>query len=287
MRGRAVAHGAVTIVNAIASYKGAALGINLTTTAEVEFVERSRRIDVELVGYSEEDKGLAVKAVEAVLKRFRIRGFGAKVRTWSDIPVAKGLKSSSVASNAIILATLSALGKELGDLEAVNLGVDASIEAGVTITGAFDDASASYFGGLVVTDNFRREVLRREDLPGDLVVLLYIPPEKVYTMTVNKERLRSLGPLVDQVHALALRGEPWKAMTLNGLVYASALGHPTEIIVDAIEAGALASSLSGTGPAYAAIMEEEKLDRVEEAWSHLGDDLRVVDVNNSKARTVE
>ncbi|MFQ5712196.1 MAG: shikimate kinase, partial [Candidatus Geothermarchaeales archaeon] len=193
MRGRAVAHGAITIVNAIASYKGAALGIDLKTTAEVELIEGGDEIEVEIVDHPDEDRGLAVKAVEAVFERFGVEGLGARVRTWSDIPIAKGLKSSSVASNAIVLAATSALGRNLEDLAALNMGVEASIRAGVSITGAFDDASASYFGGVVVTDNLKRMILRREKLPSGLRVLLYTPPGKVYTVSVDTNRLRSLG----------------------------------------------------------------------------------------------
>ncbi len=50
----------------------------------------------------------------------------------------------------------------MNDLEIVNLAIDSSLEAGVTITGAFDDATASYFGGVTVTDNINREIIIKE-----------------------------------------------------------------------------------------------------------------------------
>ena len=97
------------------------------------------------------------KTVARVLQRFSLdNSFGAKIKTWSNIPIAKGLKSSSAAANAVALATTAALGKTLDDLEIVNLGVDAAFDAKVTVTGAFDDACASYFGGVVITDNLKR-----------------------------------------------------------------------------------------------------------------------------------
>jgi shikimate kinase len=80
---------------------------------------------------------------------------GGHVRTESEVPMAAGLKSSSAAANATVLAALDALGvaDEVSREEACRLGVRAAREAGVTVTGAFDDASASMLGGVTVTDN--------------------------------------------------------------------------------------------------------------------------------------
>ena len=97
------------------------------------------------------DDRLIVRSVERVLERFGVVA-GGVVRTWSDIPLARGLKSSSAAANAAVLATLDALGEDLDPLEATRIGVAAARDAGVTITGAFDDASASMLGEVVVTD---------------------------------------------------------------------------------------------------------------------------------------
>ena len=44
------------------------------------------------------------------------------------------------------------------------MAIDASLDAGVTITGSFDDATASYFGGVVVTDNKNREFIIKEKM---------------------------------------------------------------------------------------------------------------------------
>jgi len=42
---------------------------------------------------------------------------------------------------------------QMNDIEILNVGVDASIETKVSLTGAYDDACACYYGGFVVTDN--------------------------------------------------------------------------------------------------------------------------------------
>ena len=65
----------------------------------------------------------------------------------------KASKAAVPPQTQLRLATIAALGKTLDDLELVKLGVDAAFDAKVTVTGAFDDACASYFGGAVITDN--------------------------------------------------------------------------------------------------------------------------------------
>ncbi len=85
-----------------------------------------------------------------------------RVRTTSDIPVSRGLKSSSAAANAVIMATLDALGEQMDPLEAIRIGTKAAIAAKVSVTGAFDDACASLFGGVAITDN-RSETLMVQD----------------------------------------------------------------------------------------------------------------------------
>lgn len=286
MRGSAVAFGAVSIVNAIASGKGAALGVKLMTKADVELVGGGEGVSVEIIDAPEEDDRLAKEAVKVVLRRFHAEGSGAKVSVRSEIPIARGLKSSSAASNAVVLATLSCLGEVVDDVEAVNLGVDASLAAGVTITGAFDDASASYFGGAVVTDNVKRRILRRDPIASDLRVVLYVPEERLYTKAVDKQRLEDLGGLVDGIHAMALDGDHWKAMTLNGLTYAAALGFQPAKIIEAIQAGATAAGLSGTGPSFAAICHPEDLERVRSAWEDQPGRILVTEINNEKARVI-
>ena len=169
MKGRAVAYGAISIVNAIATGKGAALGVLLRTEAEVELSEGKGEIAVEIKGHKE-DPTLVKVCVEKTLTRCQ-RTMNAKVRTSSEIPVGKGLKSSSSVSNAVILATLSAIDVRLDDLAAVKLGVEASLEAGVSITGALDDACACFFGGACVTDNLNMELFKREDVDEALEVL--------------------------------------------------------------------------------------------------------------------
>ena len=286
MKAKAIVHGAVTIINAISTGNGGALGIDLKTEATVELLQDSRNIDVEIIGDKKEDPTLAKESVKAVLNYFSINKMGAHAKIKSEIPVARGLKSSSTAANSIVLATLSALGKKIPDEEVVKLGVEAAFKAKVTITGAYDDACASYFGGIVLTDNYKRKVLKREQVDEELIAVVYVPVERTYTQKFPKERLYPLKYAVEMAFELAMRGEYWKALTLNGLVHSSALGLPAKPAVDALLAGALASGLSGTGPSIVAIAEKKHATEVAKIWSELDGEVLRANLTNQRAKCV-
>jgi len=282
--GEAVVHGAGTIVNAIACGKGSAFGVDLWTKARVELTDEAGVVEGRILNDPEEDTGLIRIAVRKVLEKFNFHDYGARVVTESNIPVSRGLKSSSAAANAVVLATLAALGKRMDDVEVVLLGVDAAIEAGVTVTGAFDDACASYFGGVVVTDNEKRRILRMEPFPEELRVVILVPSEKIRKKGVNVKRMKAMGSLVEAALELALRGDYLRAMTLNGLAYSASLGLSPEAAVRALEVGAAAAGLSGTGPATVALVPPEKVDEVVDAWSRFEGDIMLAGVNNEKAK---
>lgn len=289
MRGKAeaVSHGAATIINAIATGRGAAIGVDLWTKVRVQLTEKAGVIEGKIVSDSREDPILIEKTVKRVLKHFNLEGkFGAKVETWSNIPIARGLKSSSAAGNAIALATVAALNKNLDDVTIVNLGVDGAIDAKVTITGAFDDACASYFGGIVITDNMKRRMVKRFETADNLTVLFHVPAEKIYTVGSDVHRMKGGAFLVKIAYKEALKGNYWAALTLNGLIYSSALGYNPSIAVDALMAGALAAGLSGTGPAVTAIVPDEKKYLVKDAWQAYEGDILEARVNNKKAKVV-
>jgi len=280
----AIAYGAATIVNAIATGKGAAFGINLWTSAKVQLTNRPSIITGKIIGEPREDTVLIKKSVKKILKHFNaLDRYGATVETQSNIPIAKGLKSSSVAANAIILATAAALGRELPDLTAVNMSVDASIEAKTTITGAYDDVCASYFGNIVITDNTIRRILKKGRIPDDYRVLIHIPKQKSYTVKSNVNAMRLMCPQVKVAFKEALKGNYWTALTLNGLVYSAALGYNPKLSIDALNAGAIAAGLTGKGPAAIAVARENVLERIANAWRSSSGQIVKVGINRKKA----
>ena len=265
MRGYGRAGSAVTVVNAFATGRGGAVGIDLWTEAKVKLVEDGISGSITVRGKSFGDTRL-VRAVVDVVRRATGEDFGIEFEISSEIPVGKGLKSSSAAANALVLAIYEALGIEIAPLEAVRLSVEAARLAGVTITGAFDDASASLLGGLCLTDNTRDELLKREEVEPEPVVLL-IPEESLMTSSLKGMDFSAIAPYITEAFEMAMRGEWRKALVINGLVYSAFLGHPTEPIGTALRLGAIAG-LSGKGPAFFALTREPEV--LSEEWSRFG-----------------
>lgn len=256
MIGRAGCRGAATIVNAIATGKGAAFGITLETDAEVRIERGPGEI---VLPPSAEGSALVAGCVRAMAAKAGRGEVHGDVRIESEIPISRGLKSSSAVSNAVALATARALGAGLPDFEIILTGIEESIKAAVTITGAFDDASACYMGGVVATDNRAFSVLHRGTLDPDLVVLLHVPERRITKTSVKGLDFRPIAHEVEKAFDLALRGEYLKAMEINSRAYAKVLDVSEDIASLARKHGALAAGISGTGPATAIVC-----DRAEE-----------------------
>lgn len=282
--GSGLVHGAVSIVNAISIGRGAALGIDLETIAEVELLEDTTAVHAQSDGMTG-DTYLATSAAEEVLRKYGEReNYGASITIQSEIPIGKGLKSSSAAANAVVIGTLCALNRKASDQEIVGMGVAAARKAGVTITGAYDDASASYFGGAVATDNREMSLLKRTKIEEALCVIIYVPQEEMYTKDFEVGKIQPFGSSVESALDLALKGEYWRAMTLNGLIHSSALSISIKPVVEALAHGALGCGLSGTGPAIAAVGTRENAKDIAESWSTLPGDVILTNVNNDNAR---
>ena len=168
-------------------------------------------------------------------------------------------------------------------VEAAKIGVAAAKEVGVTITGALDDALASMLGGVVVTDNREMRLLKREEFVSNIDVMLLVPDRKLFSKDTDVKRSRLIAPLAEVAFDLAMEGDYYRAMILNGFAYCGALGLSTEPMLRALEAGARGVSLSGTGPSYAALIDEGKIDDLEAAWRDLGGRVIRTKVNNRAA----
>ncbi len=274
----ATVHGAISIVNAVANGRGSALGISLKVVARVSLTEEDG-IVLESNGEAKDDKLLRAVISRTMPKDILDRR-GVKASVESEIPAGYGLKSSSAVSNALSLACLKLTKERFEDLEAINSAVDASLDANVTITGAFDDACASYFGGFVVTDNYARKLIKQEEAPGDLYAVIFVPSKAERT---NPMRLQAMVAFFDEATKLAESGEYWEAMMLNGILVAAGLAIPYKPLKEAVERGALSASVSGNGPALAAVTYEQRLDHIVKCWEPYDGKVIISKVNNEKA----
>lgn len=286
--GRAVSHGAISILNAFATGKGGALSVDLWTRASVTLEDGRGPILGSVASNPDESSVLITNAVRRTLEHYGFANkFRGEVTTSSNIPPAVGLKSSSAAANAAALATASALGVEPDDDRLLGIAIGASLESGVSLTGGYDDTYASYHGGAVITDNKLMRVEKRLKLPSDLRVLALVPPRKTYTGSFDRKKFSIISRISELAYREACDGHVWDALTLNGLAYASVIGEDPKPALVALEAGALGAGLSGKGPAVAAVVEEEQLGKVRKAWEKLPGQQILASPNLKKAAIEE
>jgi shikimate kinase len=276
--GRALSHGAISILNAFPTGKGGALGVDLWTRAKVSLQEGPGEISGFVSSDPQESNGLAVIVAQKTLEHYGYeRKLHGEVITSSNIPAAVGLKSSSAAANAIALATAAAIDEEPDDDTLLAIGVEASIEAGVSLTGAYDDSFASYHGGGVLTDNDHRKVEKILRIPREIMILILVPPRKTRTGQLDRARFSPIQRISELAYGEASNGHVWDALTLNGLAISSVLGEDPRPALSAIEAGALGAGLSGKGPAVAAVVSENRSNAVRQALEKF--DGRIIETN--------
>lgn len=274
---RAIVHGAISIVNAIATGKGSALGISLKVTAEVEL---QKGHGLRFITGRNGDR-LIKNIIQKTIPKETIESNMISIRVDSEIPIGYGLKSSSAVSNAIVLACSQIVREEdINDNTILEVAALSSLEAKVSLTGAYDDATACYFGGFTVTDNYSRRLIRKERAPENLYAIIILPSS---TTRGDVRKLRNLSDIFIDAFRFAESGQYWKAMKLNGVLASAALSSSYAPAMAAMEHGALSASISGNGPSIAAVGNEDAIEPIVGALSKYDGEIIVSKVNNEKA----
>lgn len=291
MKGRAVSYGAISVINAIPSGKGVTLGVDLKTVSDVKLIEGAGEFFVTINGVRGEQT-LARETIKTVLERsgFKIRNFHGRVDTFTEIPIGVGLKSSSSSALAIAIATCSALGIDPDLDNAIKWSCEASLRAKKSITGSLDDAAACAYGGLNITDNLKNRIISRKRFEDKFSVLIYIPEQGSRRKLIDIDLMRSYGKVMHSAFNLALAGDVWSALTINGMIISILMGYDCYPSIKAIQEGALGSGLSGTGPAVSAIFSdgnEGSASRLALKWQQSGGLVLRTRINNKKAQVVD
>ena len=231
-----VGHGGISILNGIPTGYGATVAVDLQAESCVT------------------DGGTGIQQsdlVNAVLDYFQKsagKRYGVKIN--SGIPAGMGLKSSSAVSVALIESLQKATG--LSGYPP-RLSALISREAGISVTGAFDDAVAAYHGGCFLTDNTAMVIEQWMDFDYETVIVLLLDGKRG---TTGPGTLRSHSAEFMEAVRLARRGDVTGAMNLNGRLVAEHLGYSMEPIRTAERYGAIASGITGNGPAVFALFRE-------------------------------
>ncbi len=226
--------GGISFLNALISGKGSVMAVKIPLEVEIRSSNEWNCDDV----------------AKEIFRASELDG-PYSVLTLSKIPIGVGLKSSSAYTVALALGA-QALKGHVDPEKAVRVSAEVSKEKGISYTGAYDDAYAAVYGGIVISDNRTGFLLTRREAPRRWLVTIGL--KEGIKKTVNQKALSSFGELGSVVLDHLKKEKYYFASILNSLIVASANGYPTDPIVKAAKAGLIAG-ISGNGPAYFAISE--------------------------------
>lgn len=277
--GAGSATGACSLIHAAGIGYGASLGLDLSV--HVRLLDAPPRRDVD------DPDGL----LDAVLNAWTEAGhpspegeFHWSVR--SEIPPRQGLKSSAAVSIAGLRALADATGIDVATSNLVELAGAAQLAAGVSMTGAYDDAWAAAEPGWRVVDvgaasAEERVVMEGEGFgPEDWRVLILTGPERE-----QHPPLEAFAPHASHFqHALSAlqEGRPLVALTQNGRgVVAATQDHVGRQLTNhAFVNGGRAAGMTGSGPAIVIVAPagiEQPIQRLKEQYAHRAPDRELIE----------
>jgi len=258
MTGTGISYGAITVVNAMPVGIGATIGVSLKTTAS--FTPGGNERTVRIKNDPAENTDMArfcVSESYILMEKEEPEGWVLDIN--SEIPISRGLKSSSSACNAIISSVMNENRFAIDDVDLIKLGVKCAKRAKVTVTGSFDDACGCHLGGFVITDNVDNVILFRDEIE-EYDVLIHVPEKKIRKTGLPLKELHALSPQMMDVIRLA-KTNPLKAMTENGRLISSVSDVDNSIAEIAMKNGALGAGMSGSGPAVAIVLKKGDAER--------------------------
>jgi len=279
---KSVVHGAVSLVNAIATGSGAAVGIDTFVKTTLEVKEGTG------IYITSDNKTISSRLINKVIQNSVPKKQLEKTRLeldfQSNIPTGYGLKSSSAISTAVSMACSKAFQRKFTDKKILKIGVESSIQTNVSLTGAYDDACACYYGGFNVTNNYKRSLVLRRPAPNNLQAIIFLPKSR---KRGNLKKLKNFKPAFEKAWELAKNGDYWNASILNGIATSSILNSNPELIFKLIEKGAIGATISGNGPSIMAITKKGHNSNIKKEFSSLEGNIIISNINNKKAEVNE
>ncbi|AGE70160.1 shikimate kinase [Sulfolobus acidocaldarius] len=250
----------ISVVNALPGWYGSSMAIDLKVEVKVSETE-----------YCESQDILIDTIIQFFRQKYNLPCMKAEIN--SEIPPKGGLKSSSAVSTALIAEIMRRY--KIKDVDPPKLSAILSLKAGVSYTGAYDDATSSYYGGVTFTFNKEFQLIEIKEPPDISVVLL---PRGNRQVKIDLNHLKRYAGLFQEIFNVA-RKDIITGMRLNGIAMAEILGYDTSPIKQALKGGALASGISGNGPSIFAVTKPGDEGKVIDIFSNFGEVLvtRVVE----------
>jgi shikimate kinase len=263
-------YGGISIVNALPSWYGSTMAVNLKVNAEVKLGE-CNRLASELI----------LTIINYFKKEYSLPEFCPEIN--SEVPERSGLKSSSAVAVAMIDAISNYF--KIENIDVPKLASVLSLKAGVSFTGAYDDATAAYYGGISMTYNkeFKLIKLIRPSIINDeITILILIKNER--PKNIDLKKLFRYKLLFKEIFSIAIKGDILTAAKLNGIAVAEILGYDTKPIEEALKSGAIAAGISGNGPSIFAIVKEGNEGPIYEILKKFGNVIitKAVDIDSKR-----
>jgi len=260
---------AATIVSGIVSFSGVTLGTSLRSKAKVR-IEGGRESSIELKNSVPGDGRLVNECIRAVEPFNKTGKGGLYIEVESEIPPSKGMKSSSSVSLAVISALLRAYGTVLPESRLLQLSAIASLNAGVSLTGAYDDAAACHYGGIIFADNKKMTVEREMKMGKEYSVVYSIPERSTEKKALPFGELKKNTAAMESFYRIAKLSLYREAALANSLLLCRVLSIDPAPIFSSLAEGAAIAGLTGTGPAIFALSDRNELSGVVNALKDHG-----------------
>ncbi len=247
---------AITVLNAIKSSHGAAIGIDIPISVEIQ-PSKSLSFDISPKGI---EPTLLISCIDIMEKKWNIDIDNIRITTKSPLLAARGLKTSSSISCALIQGLSKYYKRLIALKELISLGAKASITAGVSITGATDDAYASFCGGLAYTENKSRQLISLKNYDSKSEVILLIPSKTNEKMDIARKLEDIDYNLIKEALRNFQKGDIISAIKYNTLAYGPHLLHNFEVIKELEKLNPEVVGLNGAGPSLFVLCEQEYID---------------------------
>jgi shikimate kinase len=246
---------AITVLNAIRSTHGSAIGINIPISVEINNAEQLT-ITTNPMEIGDE---LILECITSFQEYNDVTVDDLHITTNSPLPAQRGLKTSSSVSMATLKALATFFEMELTVSELVSLSAQASLRCGVSLTGAMDDAYASFCGGLSLTQNFDQQLISLKPyISNDTVVLLI--PKKSTSKNEVMQILEGIDPRLLKRALKSLRkGNIIEAIEYNTKAYSPLLDKKHVQLQDLRAQDTLVVGINGAGPSLFAICQHHQV----------------------------
>lgn len=281
------------------------LGLALTIYNYIEAEETDAGLDIEIVDSETkeflptDEKNLVYKSMKYLFEKVDYKVKGLKLRLTSEVPVTRGLGSSSACIVGGLVAANELCGKKFSSREIMSMATK--------LEGHSDNVCAAYLGGFTVSVFDKDEVFYySHKIEGDLKCLVLIPD---YAVTTQKARntLPGYYPKRDvafNISHTALMVASMVSGNYENLLCAidDRVHEPyRKIFIDGYQKlynklksyGALGTFISGSGPTLASIVEaddaeyfyediKEYTDKAFPTWT-----VKLLDIDNEGAKIIK